>query len=299
MRGRWSDPSGILVRVDDEDGLAEAARRALDAWERSGVVGFRWANREDVADLELAWRKDSEDECGGFGPGHASAHAGPARPGTFVHFDAGRDWSGDELARVAVHEVGHVLGLGHGDAPDSILQPDPPRSVIEPGPTDFAALHSLYGGGEDGPADLWVRRGGATLLILRRVAPAGRTDFALFDTDGDGKDDLVVWRTDREGQGTVLVYRFEHGPRLAATQGPRYGMTVPGATVRLAETADAKRVLVTLGGGGDVAFARSFADGTDAGPVSDHARVSFESTPLVRAGDLDGDGVLEEVSRGE
>ena len=162
-----------------------------------------------------------------------------------------------------------------------------------------------------GPGDVTIQ--GARTPILRRVAPAGLTDCAGFDADGDGDHELVVWRTDVAGHGALTTYHFAQGPRLARTIGPAFGIVAPGARVVLLTTAEQERVIVSVYPNGKLVARRFDADGS-VGPLPSTA-LSLPDLALPEAGgrplgqgvslppgtrvhaDLDGDRHPEQLSR--
>uniref|UniRef100_F7A6T1 Matrix metalloproteinase-21 n=1 Tax=Monodelphis domestica TaxID=13616 RepID=F7A6T1_MONDO len=78
------------------------------------------------------------------------------------HFTSPSSDSGISLLKVAVHEIGHVLGLPHLDQAGSIMQPGytPPQTEFELGWEDRRAIQALYGSCE-GPFDTafdWIRK---------------------------------------------------------------------------------------------------------------------------------------------
>jgi len=242
VRGRWADPHALSYRLDPAGGpfdaatFAAAIEAAQQSWSRTGLVGFRPAAADETRpDVVFAWHGGESTSCTPFGYDYSVAHSGPFGPGGFVHFDSSHGWSldgssGESLAEAAAHEIGHILGLDHGDDPGSLMWPD--TQVTEPAASDLAGLHSLYGGGTDAPGDLAVVRRAepsaapARLLTLRGVAPPALTAHALFDTDGDGDDELLVWRTDALAQGSVMIYHFAPAPTAAAGAAPE---VAPGA----------------------------------------------------------------------
>uniref|UniRef100_A0A8C6UHU7 Matrix metallopeptidase 21 n=1 Tax=Neogobius melanostomus TaxID=47308 RepID=A0A8C6UHU7_9GOBI len=78
------------------------------------------------------------------------------------HFTGSSAGSGISLLKVAVHEIGHVLGLPHIYRPGSIMQPSyrPHESGFEVDWMDRKAIQSLYGGckGRFDTVFDWVRR---------------------------------------------------------------------------------------------------------------------------------------------
>uniref|UniRef100_A0A3B3I6Z3 Matrix metallopeptidase 21 n=2 Tax=Oryzias latipes TaxID=8090 RepID=A0A3B3I6Z3_ORYLA len=78
------------------------------------------------------------------------------------HFTAPNAGNGISLLKVAVHEIGHVLGLPHIYRPGSIMQPSylPQESGFEMDWTDRKAIQHLYGGckGRFNTVFDWIRK---------------------------------------------------------------------------------------------------------------------------------------------
>ncbi len=323
VRGRWPDPTALTYAIEAERGpvdaatFVEAVERALDAWSKTGVVLF--VEESAGADVVFGWRTDTHDACQPFGRDESAAHAGPTLSPTFVHFDADRTWGGADgfsLFQVALHETGHVLGLGHSADERAVMYSVPSADRARLGESDRAGLHSLYGGGRARPGDVRVLAGDGDaheLAILRGVAPPETTELAVFDTDGDGADELLVWRTDARGDGALTIFRFDEGPRLARTTGPLLSSVPPGTQGVLLEGRSGERLLLGIRPDGRFS-ARRFDDGgrlaawTPSGPFELTEGLSdldgdgvLDGTPeppaLPTAGDLDGDGRIERVSR--
>ncbi len=156
VRGRLDDPLAITWRLDlegcpvDPDEFRDAVIRAHASWTATGVVGFREAVTSDAPAVVYAWRRAAHGTCTPFGVDTSVAHTGPFGPGTFVHLDAGRDWSERgrlSLFHTSLHETGHVLGLGHSPDPAAVMfaTDDVVRERLSS--SDLAGIHSLYGGG--------------------------------------------------------------------------------------------------------------------------------------------------------
>jgi len=306
VRGRWPVKPTISWRADprgapvDGDAWQAAIERACAAWTATGLVAFVPADDGADADVTLSWRRGHHGACEPFGTGDAVAHSGWPKSGTYVHFDADRAWSagadaqGYPLYGTALHELGHVLGLGHSAADDAVMR----TGVVREVPLsrhELQGLQSMYGGGEDRPGDLLVDSAdGKRRCALRGVAPVGVSSFCVFDADGDERDDVLVWRTDREGNGALMIYHFMDGAGLQRTTGPYYGMSAPGATHRVLRTDDGQRLFVARFDNGRV-VARHFDERGALHPFGGEVDGALLAMPLPVEGDLDGDGEVERV----
>lgn len=308
IRGRWAEPMAISYRIEAR-GCPDALRaswpvvveRAAARWNATGLVRFVAAAAADGAesDVSLGWRRGHHGACEPFGASPATAHSGPVRPGTFVHFDADRSWStadiqGDHpLAQTVLHEFGHVLGLGHSHAAGALMQPQAADGTDAITASEWAGLQSLYGGGEDQPGDLIVLGAdGARQAALRQVAPVGHSGYAVADVDADGRAELVVWRTDREGAGAVMLYRFDDDCRLTRTTGPQLGAIAAGGEHAVVQHGSVWLMVSRFANG--VVRVRAFDEYGMLRAASADAPVATASP---HRGDLDGDGEAERVAR--
>jgi len=299
VRGRWPTAAEITYRLkaDDSPIGAAAFRRAVERatreWTLPDRIGFRPAGPDEPADVTLSFERGHHGACTPFGPNADVAHTGPVAPGTFIHFDLDREWSengetGVSVFHTALHELGHVLGLGHSEPSAAVMSTDPRR----PGELswhDRAGLHSLYGGGRDGNGDLVL---GST--ILHRVAPSANTGFAAFDTNGDGRDELLVWRTDAAGNGSLLIYHFAAGPNpqgplLTRTLGPFLGTVAAGADVAFANNEDGARYLVCRFEDGRVMTRQFDHHGLPAMPRTPPTTAALEAATRSSEGLFDGE----------
>ncbi|XP_020416118.1 metalloendoproteinase 1 [Prunus persica] len=130
-----------------------AVARAFATWQSNTHFTFSQAQSFESADLKIGFgRGDHGDGANNAfdGPGKTIAHAFRPTNGRF-HYDADETWvvgavpGGFDLETVALHEIGHLLGLDHSSVPGAVMQ-----SQIPPGYTqslhadDVQGIRALY-----------------------------------------------------------------------------------------------------------------------------------------------------------
>ena len=86
------------------------------------------------------------------GKGNVLAHAFYPQDGR-IHFDEdeifrgalGSNFVGQSLIQVAVHEIGHALGLGHSDVKGAVMWPTASKGRVKLHQDDIDGIRKLYG----------------------------------------------------------------------------------------------------------------------------------------------------------
>lgn len=133
--------------------------RAFAAWADYANLKFVPISDYHSADIVVSFGRYSHGDYYPFdGPGLVLAHAYyPYEFGHFggdIHFDDDEDWRPDvtelyqgmDFFTVAVHEIGHSLGLSHSPVADSVMYPyyKGPQKSFALGYDDILAMYELY-----------------------------------------------------------------------------------------------------------------------------------------------------------
>lgn len=244
--GRWNktihlvyDPDDAPAAYADSNKVLALLQEAYSYWTRVSGVQFEMsldADAREDRDLSPSQRDElvrvSWEDIGG-----AAGQAGPTggffdgNLGYFPYDDgsvelnngAGVITSDFELVGVLVHELGHLLGLGHSDNPDSVMYANPYNHLRYPREDDIRAVQVLYGA----PAQAIdpAQSVAAWLYEAPPQASAAATQFLFktntHQTSGNGAyfmiDDTVVAEiTAATGGDDFLVFAGSFGGGTAA-----------------------------------------------------------------------------------
>ncbi|KAF5195575.1 Matrix metalloproteinase-20 [Thalictrum thalictroides] len=127
--------------------------RAFAKWAAVTHFTFTEVDPTTHADIDIGlYRLDHGDHHNFDGPRGILAHAFGPTVGK-AHFDADENWSSSnpgknefDLESVALHEIGHLLGLGHSGVPGAVMVSKIGDGVIrrELQPDDILGIRSLY-----------------------------------------------------------------------------------------------------------------------------------------------------------
>ena len=132
---RWQDRTISMLTIhvgsnpdgNPTEGLEDAVRRAFSRWERVGAipVQFRAIRDSASAEVHVQWIRSFPMVRSGQAEAFWDVN-GWIRKGILTlatHDLRGRPIDADLLYTVALHEIGHLLGLGHSDDPGDLMFP--------------------------------------------------------------------------------------------------------------------------------------------------------------------------------
>lgn len=209
--------------VREEVGSVDAA---FAVWQ--AVSPLRFTRVSGTSDIAIGWETGDHGDGSPFdGVGHIVAHGFFPENGR-LHFDDAETWHTDssdvDLLNVAIHEIGHVLGLGHSREEHAIMWPYVRNGVHVLGEEDIRGILSLYPwrvGSRDVATvvHLWAFAGGTGSAVVdlgarRRFLAWGEVGFVdslarldrdnavaldIFTVDGDNPQ-RVGWDGDHLGR---------------------------------------------------------------------------------------------------
>ena len=124
--------------------------RAFQTW--ASNTHFKFSQTQDYgnADIKISFRRGNHGDGDNFdGPGGTLAHAFAPRIGIF-HYDADERWGvgnvpgAIDLESVALHEIGHLLGLHHSFERGAIMYADYTGVARALHGDDIQGIRALY-----------------------------------------------------------------------------------------------------------------------------------------------------------
>ncbi len=193
--------------------------RAMAEW--SKAVKVTWTpsvNAYGNQTVNILWATYAHGDGFPFtGPGGILAHTfypAPPNPEPIagdMHFNDSETWhigANIDLFSVALHELGHALGLGHSDNPAAVMYPYY-QVATELSLLDTSIIQTMYATQDATPAPVPTPLAPSTALTLTVNVPTATTTAATTNLSGavtGGKATIVViWTTSNAISGAALT----------------------------------------------------------------------------------------------
>ncbi|KAF3772262.1 Matrix metalloproteinase-15 [Nymphaea thermarum] len=144
-------------KSDSKSNLRPVFREAFETWALSSPFDFTETSNDRIAQLHIGFYGEGHLDCPLFGD--LLAHASYP-PYGMLHINADYVWEIDleillnteesyDVQSVTLHEIGHLLGLGHSTVPEAIMYPtlDSQTRKVELHDDDIAGMNAMF---EDG-----------------------------------------------------------------------------------------------------------------------------------------------------
>ena len=130
-----------------------AIQNAFNTWSQYSLFSFTETSNLSQADIEISWEDDNHTGCPPYST-YALAHASIGKynrtPPAYVHFRKSETFtmglSGYNLETIALHEIGHVLGLEHDESnSNAVMYKSYTGYKTDLTSDDYNVLYAIYG----------------------------------------------------------------------------------------------------------------------------------------------------------
>ncbi len=235
---------------------------AFDRWEQVANIDFVKVADSSAVNIRLGtFSIDGLNSIVGVA---YYSYSGSALRWSEIGFDSAENWNDTLLYQVALHEIGHAIGLDHHSGDPSIMAAYINPAITDLQPYDIAAIQALYGPANAAPIVV------ASNLQEVLGAPAPRLSDQLAYSDNDP---AVLWRIQdlsNDGSSALIL----NSQALQAS-----------STIVLTAAQFSQVTIATVGATHDI-WARAFDGHSYSAPVHFTITPPVRPVPVVAVSDL-------------
>jgi hypothetical protein len=148
---KWGSPelgtAGGTVTWAVDDSISQAEMQSINAAfaEWSEVANIQFQEVSSTADADIDFSNSAIDGAGNVLGVTGFSFSGGQLQSADIQFDSGDNLSGSEFSLVAIHEIGHAIGLGHFNDDPAVMNSTANFSLTGLAQSDIDGIVALYG----------------------------------------------------------------------------------------------------------------------------------------------------------
>lgn len=162
---KWGSPelgtAGGVVTWAVDDSISQVELQSINAAfaEWSEVANIQFQEVASTAESDIDFSNSALDGAGNVLGVTGFSYSGGQLKSADIQFDSGDNLSGSEFTLVAIHEIGHAIGLGHFNDDPAVMNSTANFDLTGLAQSDIDGVLALYGAS---PADMADAGTGAT-----------------------------------------------------------------------------------------------------------------------------------------
>ena len=156
---KWGSPelgtAGGTVTWAVDNSISQAELQSINAAfaEWSEVANIQFQQVASTADSDIDFANSALDGAGNVLGVTGFSYAGGQLQSAEIQFDSGDNLSGSDFSLVAIHEIGHAIGLGHYNDDDAVMNSFANFDLTGLEQSDIDGIVALYGANTTDMAD--------------------------------------------------------------------------------------------------------------------------------------------------
>lgn len=156
---KWGSPelgtAGGIVTWAVDDSISQVEMQSINAAfaEWSEIANIQFQQVSSTADSDIDFSNGALDGAGNVLGVTGFSYSGGQLKSADIQFDSGDNLSGSEFSLVAIHEIGHAIGLGHFNDDPAVMNSTANFDLTGLAQSDIDGVLALYGASPTDMAD--------------------------------------------------------------------------------------------------------------------------------------------------